>query len=65
MLTEVVRPPFIPSKDDGYLTADKFGEGIVNISDYFEKLKSPAVLPSSPLRSPSSEFRDSVSFDEF
>ncbi|XP_045799862.1 serine/threonine-protein kinase UCN-like [Trifolium pratense] len=66
MLTEVVRPPFIPSKDDGYLTPEKFGEGIVNISDYFEKLKSPAVvLPSSPLRSPSSEFRDGVSFDEF
>ena len=59
MLTEVVRPPFIPSRDDGYLTAEEFGG--VNISDYFEKLK----LPSSPLRSPSSEFDDSVSFDEF
>jgi len=59
MLTEVERPPFIPSRDDGYLTAGEFGG--VDISDYFEKLK----LPSSPLRSPSSEFKNSVSFDEF
>lgn len=61
MLTEVERPPFIPSRgDDGYLKAGEFGDGL-DISDYFEKLK----LPSSPLRSPSSEFENSVSFDEF
>ncbi|XP_058774036.1 serine/threonine-protein kinase UCN-like [Vicia villosa] len=64
MLTEVVRPPFIPSRDESYFTADRFAEG-VNIKEYFEKMKSPPSLPVSPLRSPSSEFQNSVSFAEF
>ncbi|CAK8536031.1 unnamed protein product [Lathyrus sativus] len=64
MLTEVVRPPFIPARDESFFTAGKFVEG-VNINEYFEKMKSPPSLPASPLRSPSSEFRNSVSFAEF
>ncbi|KAL5082576.1 hypothetical protein RYX36_010997 [Vicia faba] len=64
MLTEVVRPPFIPSRDETFFTSEKFAEG-VNIKEYFEKMKSPPSLPASPLRSPSSEFRNSVSFGEF
>ncbi|XP_004486949.1 serine/threonine-protein kinase UCN-like [Cicer arietinum] len=60
LLTEVVRPPFIPSRDDDYLTEGKLAAG-VNINDYFEKLKSPPSLPTSP----SSDFENSVSFAEF
>ncbi|CAL0324036.1 unnamed protein product [Lupinus luteus] len=50
LLTEVVRPPFIPSRD-----ADVDGVG-EDIRDYFQKLKSP------PLSSPESQ---NVSFAEF
>lgn len=64
LLTEVVRPPFIPSREDASLTADKFAAG-GNITEYFKRLKSPPSLPPSPLPSPSSEFQRSVSFAEF
>ncbi|KAJ1383337.1 Serine/threonine-protein kinase, active site [Sesbania bispinosa] len=65
LLTEVVRPPFIPSRDDSVLTADRFASG-VDIREYFKSLKKPPSLPPSPLPSPSySEFQKSVSFAEF
>ncbi|KAI3822881.1 hypothetical protein L1987_10480 [Smallanthus sonchifolius] len=59
LLTEVVRPPFIPSKDDVELKSKLGG---FDITEYFQKLKQPP----SPLESPS---RDgcgyNVSFTEF
>nr|GEX07403.1 serine/threonine-protein kinase UCN-like [Tanacetum cinerariifolium] len=59
MLTEVLRPPFIPSRDDVELTEN--GNGI-NITEYFKKLRQ---LPS-PLDSPSrDECEYDVSFTEF
>lgn len=51
LLTEVMRPPFIPSRDD----SKPFTAGL-DIKAYFHSLKSP---PSSPLPSPS------VSMPEF
>ncbi|KAE8692824.1 Serine/threonine-protein kinase UCN [Hibiscus syriacus] len=64
LLTEVLRPPFIPSRDDGELT-EKATAGRIDIREYFNSLKAPSAMPSSPLRSPSSEHRQSVSFTEF
>ncbi|KAI3523440.1 hypothetical protein L1887_01575 [Cichorium endivia] len=46
LLTEVLRPPFLPSKDDSELTSNPDG---INIPEYFQKLRQ---LPS-PLESPS------------
>nr|XP_043606177.1 serine/threonine-protein kinase UCN [Erigeron canadensis] len=61
LLTEVLRPPFLPSKDDVGLTVDTVGNGI-NITDYFLKLRE---LPS-PLDSPSrDECGYNVSLTEF
>ncbi|GMJ00888.1 UNICORN-like, AGC2 kinase 4 [Hibiscus trionum] len=64
LLTEVLRPPFIPSRDDGELT-EKARTGQIDIREYFHRLKAPLSMPASPLRSPSSEHRRSVSFTEF
>lgn len=59
MLTEVLRPPFIPSRDDVELTENSGG---INITEYFKKLRQ---LPS-PLDSPSrDECGYNVSFTEF
>lgn len=46
LLTEVVRPPFLPSRDDVELTANPDG---INITEYFQKLRQ---VPS-PVESPS------------
>ncbi|KVH90824.1 serine/threonine-protein kinase UCN [Cynara cardunculus var. scolymus] len=46
LLTEVLRPPFLPSRDDLELTPNPDG---INITEYFQKLRQ---LPS-PLDSPS------------
>ncbi|KAL0371142.1 UNVERIFIED_CONTAM: Serine/threonine-protein kinase UCNL [Sesamum angustifolium] len=57
LLTEVLRPPFLPSRDDIEST-----ESGIDIREYFEKLK----LPASPLWSPSlDECRNNVSLAEF
>nr|KYP58477.1 Serine/threonine-protein kinase OXI1 [Cajanus cajan] len=59
LLTEVMRPPFIPSRDD----VDPFAAGL-DIRGYFQRLKSPP----SPLPSPSpsfDEFQKNVSLPEF
>ncbi|KAE8673627.1 Serine/threonine-protein kinase UCNL [Hibiscus syriacus] len=63
-LTEVLRPPFIPSRDDGELTG-KSTAGQIDIREYFHSLKAPSSMPPSPLRSSSSKHRRSVSFTEF
>nr|XP_043634751.1 serine/threonine-protein kinase UCN-like [Erigeron canadensis] len=41
MLTEVVRPPFIPSKDNVELTGNDVG---VSIKEFFRKVKEPPAL---------------------
>ncbi|KAL9322926.1 hypothetical protein ACSQ67_010979 [Phaseolus vulgaris] len=61
LLTEVMRPPFIPSRDDVTMP---FADGL-DIRGYFQSLKSPPSLPPSPLRSPSFEFQKNVSLPEF
>ncbi|RZB74459.1 serine/threonine-protein kinase UCNL-like [Glycine soja] len=68
LLTEVVRPPFIPTRDDGA------GDSTDRLSDrncgfdirgYFLNLKSSPSLPGSPLPSPSCRFKKNVSLTEF
>ncbi|CAI8616646.1 unnamed protein product [Vicia faba] len=74
MLTKVVRPPFIPGRDDinGELPSGKFyeGKGGVDIRDYFQRLKSPSPMPHAPaplpLQSPPCyRFRKNVSLTAF
>jgi hypothetical protein len=69
MLTEVVRPPFIPARDDGHgeFPLEKFSNGGVDIKDYFQRLKTPPSLHPSPLTSPSpNKFKKkNVSLTEF
>jgi serine/threonine protein kinase len=52
LLTEVLRPPFIPSRDDGELTERATAAG-VDIREYFKDLWAPP--PSMP-PSPSSDY---------
>ena len=52
LLTEVLRPPFIPSRDDGELT-ERVTAGGVDIREYFKDLRAPP--PSMP-PSPSSDY---------
>lgn len=59
LLTEVLRPPFLPSRDDVELTSNAPG---INITEYFKKLRQ---LPS-PLDSPSrDDCGHNVSLTEF
>ncbi|XP_059430330.1 serine/threonine-protein kinase UCN-like [Corylus avellana] len=65
LLTEVLRPPFIPSREDededlkdNVTTASTGG---FNIREYFNKLRSPPSIPPSP----SSERHRTVSMSEF
>lgn len=58
LLTEVVRPPFLPLRD----VTEEVKKGRINITEYFQKLKAPP----SPLWSPShDEWRSNVSLTEF
>ncbi|XP_011037838.1 PREDICTED: serine/threonine-protein kinase UCNL-like [Populus euphratica] len=48
LLTEVLRPPFIPSRDDGELTERATAAG-VDIREYFKDLRAPPPsMPPSP-----------------
>lgn len=61
LLTEVLRPPFLPSTDETELT-EELSKGGIGIRDYFQKLK----VPRSPLCSPSlDDCRHNVSLTEF
>ncbi|CAH8301792.1 unnamed protein product [Eruca vesicaria subsp. sativa] len=40
LLTEVLRPPFIPLRDDGEMTENVTGSGF-GVKEYFEKLRTP------------------------
>ncbi|XP_059665216.1 serine/threonine-protein kinase UCNL-like [Cornus florida] len=51
LLTEVLRPPFLPARDEAELT-----DGGFDIRDYFTKLKSPPSVPASPLNVSLTEF---------
>lgn len=70
-LTEVVRPPYIPARDDGDGESTEelvAGNGGVDIRDYFQNSKPPpSSTPPSPLPSPSCKFRSksTVSLTEF
>ncbi|CAH9072257.1 unnamed protein product [Cuscuta europaea] len=61
LLTEVVRPPFLPSKDETEIS-EEARRGGIDIRDYFDKLKAPP----SPLWSPSPDNgRHNVSLSVF
>ncbi|GMI97456.1 UNICORN-like, AGC2 kinase 4 [Hibiscus trionum] len=62
LLTEVNRPPFIPSRDENDLTEKVTAEEI-DIKQYFERLKAPSLKHPSSLPPP--ELRRIVSFTEF
>ncbi|XP_010045011.2 serine/threonine-protein kinase UCNL [Eucalyptus grandis] len=64
LLTEVVlRPPFIPSRDDGGGAddAERLAARAVDVREYFRRSSQPPSIPASPLPSPSR----SVSIAEF
>nr|KYP71141.1 Serine/threonine-protein kinase OXI1 [Cajanus cajan] len=66
LLTEVVRPPFIPSREDAAgEEPEKLGNGGLDIRDYFRKLKSSPSLPASPSVSSSYGLKKNVSLTEF
>ncbi|KAB1205970.1 Serine/threonine-protein kinase OXI1 [Morella rubra] len=60
LLTEVLRPPFIPSSEDDNST-EQVATGALDIREYFQKLRSPPSFPPSP----SSEHHRNVSLPEF
>lgn len=66
LLTEVLRPPFLPSLEDDDLTAKLTPSGS-NIREYFDRQAVTSLsLPSSPLSSPSIEgHRYNISLTEF
>lgn len=49
LLTEVSRPPYLPSNHNVELTEEGLTKGGFHVSEYFEKLR----VPTSPLNSPS------------
>ncbi|KAK6937101.1 Protein kinase domain [Dillenia turbinata] len=61
LLTEVLRPPFLPSREDEEDLTEK-GVGGMDVREYFERQKAPPSFPPSPLPSPSSEH---LKFKEF
>ncbi|KAJ4724213.1 Kinase family protein [Melia azedarach] len=55
LLTDVLRPPFIPSREDADLTEKVATTGGLDIREYFQNLRAPPSMPPSPLPSPSAE----------
>ncbi|XP_065866550.1 serine/threonine-protein kinase UCNL [Euphorbia lathyris] len=65
LLTEVLRPPFIPNKDDVNPPVTVTSGGL-DIREYYNNLRAPPhSLPPSPLRSPSSYCHRNLSLTEF
>lgn len=64
ILTEVVRPPFIPSKEDAVLT-ERLRTGGKDVREYFQRLRAPPSLPPSPLSSPYRQKSRDITFTEF
>lgn len=56
LLTEVVRPPFVPSTDDDESSMETLTT--FDVRDYFQKMTAPPSIPSSPSRSLSSDDDD-------
>ncbi|KAA8528110.1 hypothetical protein F0562_035021 [Nyssa sinensis] len=52
LLTEVLRPPFLPSREEGDSTEKSTDVGF-DIREYFKKLTAQQSVPPSPLSSPS------------
>lgn len=49
LLTEVSRPPFIPSQEeDGHMTEKASARCGASVREYFQKLRSPPSMPPSP-----------------
>ncbi|OWM73488.1 serine/threonine-protein kinase UCNL-like [Punica granatum] len=63
LLTEVVRPPFIPSREDDGV--EKLTAGGVDVREYFHRQRQPPSMPPSPLPSPSRRLHRSLSLTEF
>ncbi|KAK8499322.1 hypothetical protein V6N13_010634 [Hibiscus sabdariffa] len=63
LLTEVSRPPFIPSTEDDDDSTEKVMAEQINIREYYESLKTPVSTTESAL--PSSEHRGNDSFMEY
>ncbi|XP_076894856.1 serine/threonine-protein kinase UCN-like [Bidens hawaiensis] len=59
LLTEVVRPPFIPSREDVESTSKV---GCLTVTEYFENLRQPPLVLESPSRD---DCGYNVSFTEF
>ncbi|KAK3205175.1 hypothetical protein Dsin_019221 [Dipteronia sinensis] len=68
LLTEVLRPPCIPSREDAEVTEKVTSGGGMDIREYFENRRAPppSSMPPSPLPSPSRDTcRRSGSFTEY
>ncbi|XP_044478558.1 serine/threonine-protein kinase UCNL-like [Mangifera indica] len=68
LLTDVLRPPFIPSREDCQLTEKVTGGGqVINIREYFQNLRAPPPsMPPSPIPSPSpGQCQGKASFTEY
>lgn len=60
LLTDVLRPPFLPSREEEDLTQDPTARR-TTVREYFENLRSPPSIPPSP----SSEWHRNNSLTEF
>ncbi|XP_044506532.1 serine/threonine-protein kinase UCNL-like [Mangifera indica] len=68
LLTDVLRPPFIPSREDCQLTEKVTGGGqVINIREYFQNLRAPPPsMPPSPIPSSSpGQCQGKASFTEY
>ncbi|KAJ4850961.1 hypothetical protein Tsubulata_002487 [Turnera subulata] len=60
LLTEVLRPPFIPPRDDADF-AERAAAGGMDIREYYQNLRAPKSTPPSPLPSPPTEHHRNLS----
>ncbi|XP_074321330.1 serine/threonine-protein kinase UCNL-like [Silene latifolia] len=61
LLTEVGRPPFVPD----VATVDLTEKATFDVREYFQKLRAPPSIPSSPVYSCSSEDEANISLTDF
>lgn len=67
LLTEVMRPPFLPPREETEWTANLTPGGL-GITEYFHRQKSPPSFPPSPSSTPSTSSRwpnNNISLTEF
>ncbi|KAK4765712.1 hypothetical protein SAY86_026802 [Trapa natans] len=65
LLKEVVRPPFIPSRDDDASGVETLRVGGIDIKEYFHRDEQPTSAQPSPTPSPSRGLQRSLSLPEF